>query len=194
LTPVQKLTKFGLETSTTLSIIDVDSVDTTTENFQRQVNLLRRYEHLDGFRRSVSLRDISFGYEEYAETTEIVSRQFDLSHEIEYMTISSEFKFSGDITGSEQDLIQYYISVDQGSNWLRISPIENPFIAVPEIIAFNQNVDKSFRLPGVEYYTQPSIPTSIKAFSVKIVLKKPFGQNLTPIIYSYKVGAKVRQL
>jgi hypothetical protein len=26
------------------------------------------------------------------------------------------------------------------------------------------------------------------------VLRKPFGENLTPIIYSYKVGVKVRQL
>lgn len=194
LTPAQKLEKFGLEPSATMSVIDIDSVDTTAENFQRQVNLIRRYEHLDGFRRSISLRDVSFGYEEYAENTEIVSRQFDLPYEIEYMTISSEFKFSGETTGSEQDLIQYYISVDQGSNWLQISPIENPFIAVPEVIAFNQNIDSSFRLPGVEYYTQPSVPISIKGFSVKIVLKKPFGQNLTPMIYSYKVGAKVRQL
>jgi len=152
LTPAEKREKFGLEQSATPSIVDVDSVDTTSENFQRQVNLLRRYEHLDGFRRSISLRDVSFGYEEYADTTEIVSRQFDLSHEIEYITISSEFKFSGDITGSEQNLIQYYISVDQGSNWLQISPIENPFIAVSEVIAFNQNIDRSFRLPGVEYY------------------------------------------
>lgn len=194
LTPAEKLIKFGLQGSTNISVVDVDSVDTNTQNFQRQVNLSRSYEHLDGLRKSISFRDISFGYEEYADNTEIVSRQFDLNYEIEYMTISSEFKFSGQVTGSEQDLIQYYISVDRGSNWLQISPIENAFIAVPEVLAFNQNIDRAFKLPGVEYYTQPSVPDSIKGFAVKIVLKKPFDQNLTPIIYSYKIGARVRQL
>lgn len=194
LTPEQKLNKFGLDSGSVFQITDINSIDTRTENIQKQVQLIKRYEYLDGNRRSIGLRDVSFGYEQYAEATEIVSRQFDLPYEIEYLTLSSEFKFSGNLTSTEQDLIQYYISVDRGNNWIQISPIENPFVAVPEVIALNQNIDESFRLPGVGYYGQPSIPESIKGFSVKIKLKKPFGENITPLIYSYKVGAKVRQL
>lgn len=191
--PAEKLTKFNLPTGTTISIIDINSSDTIGETLQRPISLVRRYEQYNAQRRSISLRDVSFGYEEYADTAMMISRQFDLSSEIEYMTMSSEVAFSGNINRDQQDLIRYSISVD-GINWKRISPIENPFYGIPEVLAFNLNIDQTFRLPGVEYFNQPQVPSSIKSFSMKIELFKPSGQNITPMVYSYKVGAKVRQL
>lgn len=192
-TQSQKLTKFNLPQGTTIEVVDIRSTDTSTNTFQKSINLTRNYEHLDAQRRSISLRDVSFGYEEYGNYAEMISRKFDLSSELEYVTISSEVAYSGDLSSSSQDLVRYYISVDDGSTWKRISPIENEFDGIPEVLAFNQNIDQTFRLPGVEYFNQPSIPSSIKGFIIKIEMFKASGENIAPMVYSYKVGVKVRQ-
>lgn len=191
--PSEKLNKFNLPEGTVISVADIRSVDTSTSTFQKSINLTRNYEYYDAQRRSISLRDISFGYEEYGEYAEMVSRKFDLSSELEYVTISSEVKYSGDISSNTQDLVRYYISVDEGNTWKRISPIENAFGGIPEVLAFNQNIDRTFRLPGVEYFNQPAVPPSIKGFIVKIEMYKAVGENVAPMLYSYKVGVKVRQ-
>jgi hypothetical protein len=122
----------------------------------------------------------------------MTSRQFDLSSEVEYITLSAESSFTGTLNQSQEDLIKYYISVDN-LNWKRIASIEDPFYGIPEVIAFNQNIDQTFRLPGVEYLSQPQVPASVKSFKVKIEINRPSGQNISPMIYSYKVGTKVRQ-
>lgn len=189
-----KFQKFDFPEGTSFSVVDINSVDTRIDKFQRSVTLVRRYEVLEAERRSIGIRDISFGYEEYAERAEMISRQFDVSSEIEYLSLSSEVKYSGKINGEVSSLIRYWVTVDNGVNWFELSPIENQFMLVPEVLAFNQNIDNTFKLPGVEYFNQPKVPASIKSFSLKMELTKPNGQNITPMVYSYKVGVKVRQL
>ena len=193
-TPQEKLIKFGLPPGTTFSIVNISSADTTPDSYQKSINLIRKYEQYDAFRRSISMRDISFGYEEYADYAQMISRKFDLSSEVEYVTMSSEIKYSGTLDAQAQDLVKYYISVDDGISWKRIAPIEDVFSGVPEVLAFNQNIDQTFRLPGVEYFSQPAIPASIKGLLIKIELFKSIGKNISPMVYSYKVGTKVRQL
>jgi len=191
---VNKFLKFEIPEGTTISVVDIRSSDTNNEVVRKRINLVRRYEQYDGFRKSIAIRDISFGYEEYADYAQMISRKFDLSSEIEYITMSSEVQYSGNFSETNQDLVRYYISVDDGNSWKRISPIEDNFGGIPEVLAFNQNIDQTFRLPGVEYFNQPSIPSSIKGFLIKIEIFKPTGQNISPMVYSYKVGTKVRQL
>ena len=193
-TPQEKLVKFNLPSGTTFSVVDIKSVDTSIETYQKPINLIRRYEQYDGSRKAISMRDISFGYEEYADYAQMISRKFDLSSEVEYITMSSEVRYSGTLNAQTQDLVKYYVSVDDGVTWKRLSPIEDTFSGVPEVLAFNQNIDQTFRLPGVEYFSQPSIPASIKGFLVKIEIFKSNGENISPMVYSYKVGTKVRQL
>jgi hypothetical protein len=36
------------------------------------------------------------------------------------------------------------------------------------------------------------VPENPKSLIVKIDLEKPSGENISPILYSYKVGVKVR--
>ena len=193
-TSINKFLRFGIPQGTIISVVDIRSSDTSTQILRKKINLVRRYEQYDGFRKCIAIRDISFGYEEYAEYAQMISRKFDLSSEIEYITMSSEVQYSGNFSEINQDLVRYYVSVDDGNNWKRISPIENNFGGIPEVLAFNQNIDQTFRLPGVEYFNQPAIPSSIKGFLIKIEIFKPTGQNISPMVYSYKVGTKVRQL
>lgn len=200
-TPVQKYKQFfSIADSVSIVINSPASIDENINSISTRYNernidlkLTRNYEIYNAQRRSISLRDITVGYEEYSERAEIISRRFDTSNNIDYLTLSSETSVSGDIGISESDYIQYYISVDNGLNWIRISSIESDFSGVPEVLAFNQNIDNRFKLPGVEYLNYPVVPQLVNSVVVKIVMTKPSGNNVTPIIYSYKIGAKVRQ-
>lgn len=193
-TSTKKFEKLKLDPTFPAVKEETNSFDTKVENKKFRLQLVREFEVLNAQRRNISLRDISVGYESYVDSAEIVSRKYDLPSEIEYMTMSSEIDFSGKFAGSSNEYVKYYISVDDGIKWIPISSIENPFSNIPEVIAFNVNIDKNFKIPGVSYFSQPDIPASVKGFLIKIELTRPVGENITPIIYSYKVGAKVRQL
>ena len=144
-------------------------------------------------RKSIGIRDITVGHESYSDKAIVVSRQYDTAADIEYLTLSAETGFSGNLSSAIAENIKYYISLDDGSKWIQISSIEDPFSSVPEVVAFNQNIDQNFRMPGVSYLSQPDIPASVRKFILKIEITKPTGENITPIIYSYKVGVKVKQ-
>jgi hypothetical protein len=196
-TAQQKHEKFGLSYSPTtrLTVVtETNSSDTEEETRNYKINLIRQYEMIDAQRKSIGLRDISVGLETYAEAAQVVSRRYDVPSEIEYLTMSSESAFSGNINADINDYLEYSISFDDGSNWVKISSIESPFKGTPEVIAINQNIEERFRLPGVSYLFPPKIPNSVKSFIVKIDMKKPFSKNITPIVYSYKVGVKVKQV
>jgi len=87
--------------------------------------------------------------------------------------------------------ISYYISIDDAATWLPISPVENPFNSeVPEIYAFNQNVSSELRLPGVAYLDPQN---SVNSIRVRIVFKKPYNVNGTPLVNYYQLAAKVKR-
>jgi hypothetical protein len=193
-TKEQKYAKFGLNPTIGVTAFETSTTQTKVQTKTYTVPLQRQYDILDAQRKSISIRDISVGYEEYADTAEIVSRPFEFNSSIEYVTISSESSMSGSSSSiTNYDFINYYISLDN-STWIQISPIENSTSSVGEVLAFNQNVDDTFKIPGIEYFSAPSIPEDPRSMSVKIVLNKPSSENITPIVYSYKVGVKVKQI
>lgn len=193
-TKVQKRQKLGLHpTSNAVIENNVNSVDTQVQNKSYRVPLVRQFEIYNAQRKTIAIRDISVGYEEYNNSAEIVSREYDTPSDIEFITLSCDVNFSGPTSSEISELVKQYISVDNGTSWIEISTAENPFTGVPEIISFNQNIEKKFQIPRVLYLNSPDVPNEIKKFILKITLEKPATQNITPIIYSYKVGAKVRQ-
>ncbi len=192
-TSKSKYEKFGLVEGS-INRVETNSKDTDTETRSYKINLVRDYDILDAQRKSIGLRDIAVGLETYADAGQIVSRRYDTPSEIEYLTVSSESSFSGPISADINDYIQYSVSFDDGVNWVQISSIESPFRNTPEVLAINQNIEERFRLPGVSYLFPPKIPASVKSFILKIDMKKPSSKNVTPILYSYKVGVKVKQV
>jgi hypothetical protein len=188
-----KYEKFGLDPTRPVRRVTTNSFDTANETRTYKVNLIRQYEILDAERRSIGLRDVSVGLESYSENAQIVSKRYDVPSEIEYITLSAESSFSGSVSADINDYIEYSLSFDDGTNWVKISSIESPFKNTPEVLAINQNIEERFRLPGVSYLFPPKIPASVKNFLLKIDMKKPSSKNITPILYSYKVGVKVKQ-
>ena len=195
ITKAEKFAKFKLKFDGNLNaeIKEASSQDTKPDNKFYKVPLTRQEEILKAKRRSIGIRDISVGHESYSDKAVVISRQYDAPADIEYLTLSAETDFSGTLTSAIAENIKYYISLDDGSKWIQISSIEDPFSSVPEVVAFNQNIDENFRMPGVSYLSQPDIPASVRKFILKIEITKPTGENITPIIYSYKVGVKVKQ-
>jgi hypothetical protein len=191
-TKQQKYDLFRLRVdSITAESIDTDATKLQSKSFT--VPLERKYDFIDAQRKSISLRDITVGYEEFSNKAQIVSKQFDFSSPIEYLTLSAESGLSGQLPpNANSEYIKYYISLDGGSSWIRVSSIESPLSEVGEVLAFNQNVDNTFKIPGVEYYNAPTVPEDPKSLIVKIDIEKPLGENISPILYSYKVGVKVR--
>jgi|LakMenEpi03Aug12_release.lakeMendotaPanAssembly.Ray.scaffolds.fasta_scaffold11394_4 hypothetical protein len=191
-TKQQKYDLFKLRVdSITAELINTDATKVQTKSYT--IPLERKFDFIDGQRKSISLRDITVGYEEFSDKAQIVSKQFDFNSPIEYLTLSAEAGLSGQLSANVNlEYIKYYISLDGGSSWIRVSPIESPLSEVGEVLAFNQNVDNTFKIPGVEYYNAPTVPENPKSLIVKIDIEKPSGENISPILYSYKVGVKVR--
>ncbi len=121
-----------------------------------------------------------------------MSRSYDFPYSVKKVSLNVE---SSNLPNTNVDSsIRYYLSVDDGSSWIRISPIENPFSGIPEILSFNENISASTQIPGVSYFNYPQVPKEIRKIRVKIEMTKPSGSNISPIINSYKLCAKVEQL
>ncbi len=96
---------------------------------------------------------------------------------------------AGEVIGRTN--IEYYVSVDNGSSWIPISPIQRSFEGKPEVIAFNQNLSNNQAIPQIAYYNFPEVPQNITSILFKAVMTKDKSCNSTPILYSYKLGVKV---
>lgn len=139
-------------------------------------------------RKSIGLRDISVYYESYSNKAEIVSKTFNYDKPIESIALSVDANV--DNSFMDKININYYISVVEGK-WIPISPIQLDSRGIAEIIFFNQNTSESSKLPGAAYLNYPNVPKDIKQVRVKIEMSKNRDINVTPIIYSYELIAKV---
>ena len=162
-------------------------------DFRETVNLQPVYELYSGNRWVISIKSIESNYHIYDNSAEIVSKSFDFPYDIKNLMISSEVD-NASLTSSSQQLIKYYVSLDDGNKWIQISPIENQFSSIPEVLSFNQNVFGALRIPGVSYFNYPEIPKEVRKIRVKIELFKANNANISPIVYSYKLCTKVEQL
>lgn len=142
-------------------------------------------------RMAIGIRDISLEYHQYINAGQIISRpfEFDLPVESLILNIESDLQSLSDTSAS----INSYVSVDEGKNWLRISPVQSGYSSGDEVLAFNQNVPTGYKLPGITYYSYPEVPKEIKNVLVKLEMSKNQDINTTPTIYSYTLGAKVKK-
>ena len=77
---------------------------------------------------------------------------------------------------------------------MQISPAEFSFQQIPEVLDFNQNVGDQFRIAGVSYLNSPDVPANIDSLRVRLRIVKSPSVNHTPVIYSYKLMARVDPL
>lgn len=164
----------------------------TTESYKVPIKLER--EILKANRMSIGIRDISVEHVSLAQSAEMISLPYFFDKPVESLMLSIESDAS--IVSQNASLISSEVSVDQGKSWIKINPTQFGFNSSqnttnPEVLVFNQNVAPGYRLPGVEYYNYPDIPQKINSVIVKINIQKDIVNNMSPLIYSYMLAAKV---
>lgn len=212
-TQIDSETQFKIQTSTSdtipvtsveqnyglcLKVIDIPSssnmsVETNSNTVLKSskifLNLKRNFEYLKAQRASIGIRDISIGKETYQDNAEIVSKPFFLNGQLDLLSLEVSEYVPQSSSGSSS--IKYYVSVDGGSKWIQISPIERGFKGIPEILAFNQNLSDNLSIPQIAYYNQPEVPNPINSIIFRAVLQKNKLVNSTPILYWYKLGVRI---
>lgn len=163
------------------------------KTYTATINLKKDYEVYSAKRFAIGLRSIDIGYQHYASSASFVSNTYEFPYNVRQLTLSLDSRADYSLVGQNESLIKTYVSLDDGKNWIRLSPIENPFIGIPEILSFNEFIEGAAKVKGVGYFNYPSIPAQTKRIKIKIEMFKPKYANATPVIYSYKLTGKVEQ-
>jgi len=163
---------------------------TFTTQTAQSVWLKRNFEELTAKRAAIGIRDITVSRETYVETAEIVSKPYYLHDDLDLLSLEvSDYTPNNEESSTS---IDYYISVDDGLGWIKISPIQRNFVGIPEILSFNQNLNSNNILPQIAYYSSPEVPNPIKTVRFRAILKKTKSGNLTPVLGSYKIAIRFR--
>lgn len=149
--------------------------------------LVKNVEIFQGKRWAIGIRDISIGQSEYSTYSEIISQEFKVNGTIDRISLeASSYIPESFPTGTLW--IKYFISPDNGLSWNQISRIQDDYIGVPEIIAYNDKIPTEFREPNVGYYNTSKPVSSVR---IKVQMSRPSNEPyLTPILYWYKLKVK----
>jgi hypothetical protein len=175
-------------------VVETIKSDLSPRYSTSSVLLQRNFEIYSAKRFTIGLRSIDVNYSMYAQKAQLISKPFIFGYNVKNLTISSDTVFSLQGENSNVSYIKYYISIDDGKKWIQISPIENPFNGIPEILSFNENVESFGQVKGVSYFNSPDIPSDTRSIRIKIEIEKPRYENTTPVIYSYQIAGRVEQL
>lgn len=153
----------------------------------------------DRSRFAIGIRDINLYSYQFAETSEIVSVPYLSPKPISKVSlhvnesIPEVFYNSAESAGTENEWIKYFISVDDGASWYRISPMAHKLTMssdgktpLPEIININSDVAPSERKNHLAYIDTESAVYSVR---LKVVLSRPTtledAQSYTPVLSKY---------
>ena len=153
----------------------------------------------DRSRFAIGIKDVNLYSYTFAESSEFVSVPFLSPGPISKLalkvdeTIPVSFYSTSESAKTENSWIQYYVSVDNGSSWSRISPMthrtsydEDGATVIPEIININSDVPAADRKNNAAY-----IDTEADVYSVrfKAALSRPTdinnAESYTPILAKY---------
>ena len=182
-----------LDDGSTVEDIEVilKTLPSVEKNKNYRIPVESQYERYPAKRWAIGIRDIELYKETFNNELEIVSLPFLFDFPVESVMLSIDSNIDDSMLKNVS--ITGYISADNGSSWIQISPIQLDFSGVPEVIFFNQSVLSEYRLSGASYLSYPAVPKEVKNLLVKIKVNKKSKQNFTPSIYSYQLIAKVKR-
>lgn len=176
--------------------LDKESLEVVEVSYFRQgreveynVTLQLEKEILNAKRWSIGIADVSVSHEIYNDEFEMISNIYIFDKSIESVMLSVD---STDTNLYSNELsFRYYMSTGANS-WFEISPIELSSRGIAEVVAFNKKILESNKLAGVAYLNYPDVPEEVRTIRVKIVCSKSPNRNITPLIHSYQIIAKVK--
>lgn len=155
----------------------------------------------DRSRFAMGIRDINVYSYTFAESSEFVSVPFLSPKPISKLalkvdeTIPSIFYSTDSTVQTENDWLTYFVSIDDGTSWSRISPASHRTTygadgssIVPEIININSDVPSVDRENPSAYI---DVATDVYSVRFKAVLKRPTdinnAESYTPILSKYSL-------
>lgn len=173
--------------------------------YSSQGDLVKKVEAFKGKRWAIGIRDVSIDEVLYKPVGTIVSKPFKINGIIDRVALESDIDIPSSFPTSDGELwVKFYISPDDGINWFPISRIQDDFLGIPEILAFNDPLPEEFRELNVGYHNVNSTVNSIR---LKIELSRPAststdantassGSDLnassTPFVKWYKLKVRKR--
>jgi len=199
-TIIQKIQSFILTNTVSvggksykMTVPTIENVSYTTIEKPKYYNIPIKAERqlLNAERLCIGIRDVSLYHEQYKTECEIISKNYTFPYNIETLMLSIDSNMRTNTSNGH--IVQSYISVDDGENWIQLSPIENQFSGIPEVVAFNVNPADAQKIAGISYFNYPQIPSLVNNVMVKIQILRDKAVNITPQIYSYQLIAKVKK-
>ena len=156
-----------------------------------QNSLIQKREVFQGSRWAIGIRDISALSVKYNETSSLISKRFFVPGGVDRLSLEADVELPDNFARNAM-WVRFFVSPDDGNSWHQISRIQDDFLNIPEVIAYNDNTPVDLRLPGVKYIETDSTPVNLR---VKIEMDRPTGDStLTPIVRSYNLKIKQRVL
>jgi hypothetical protein len=150
---------------------------------------VQKREWFRGKRWAIGIRDISIGQIRYAQQGTYISKPFRVNGVVDRVAIESDFSIPANFDSDER-WIKYYVSPNDGLSWYEISPIQNNFNNVPEIVVFNDPLPVAFREENAAYY---QVTNTVESIRVKIVLSRPGSEeSASPIVTNYRLKVRRR--
>lgn len=151
--------------------------------------LLQKREYFEGLRWAIGIRDIELNSIVFNETSFFISNKLQISGLVDRVALEADLIIP-DTFDSSVNWIKFFISPDDGINWYPISRIQDDFLDIPEMIAFNDPTPIDLREPGVEYIETGQTVDSLR---IKVEFTRPSdNQYLTPLLKLYKLKVKKR--
>lgn len=155
----------------------------------------------DGWRWAIGIRDINLYSFRYANSSVLISKRFSLPKPIDSISLSvSEMipkEFYETNEASRNEWIRYYVSIDDGATWHRISPLEHQRVGpdiplAPKIATINSKVPPDSRDQNKVYIEHEGNPTSVR---LRVEFYRPSNSDptLTPTLSHYQLRITPRE-
>ena len=151
--------------------------------------LVQKTEYFNGKRWAIGVRDILIQEFKFNQTGLFISKPFRVNGIIDRVALEADVFVPSTFTG-EDTWIRFFVSPDNGKQWFPISRIQDDFIGIPEILAFNDPLPAEFREVGVQYHSVSGVVNSLR---LKVELTRPADEDSSsPILKSYKLKVRRR--
>lgn len=137
----------------------------------------------------IGLRDITVSHFQYAEESLAVSRPLRVGGVVDRVSLEADVTIPPEY-GDSEPWILFFISPDDGVSWFPINRVQDDFLGIPEILAFNDPLPEEFREIGVSYHNVPGAVTTLR---LKVVLRRPADlPSTSPVLHDYHLKVRRR--
>ena len=145
-------------------------------------------EMIDAYRYMIGIREIRIPSCVFENYSEYVSKIFTTEEPITSVMLESEEY----IPNNDTSTLQYFISLDNGSVWYPINPIQRSHDGIYKYYINNDSIENLLTNGSDKFKAQNlSILSNTNTIQLKIIMHKPKlvdnADYITPIVYSYKL-------